>query len=249
VNATKILNTFYPGASAAGPHLGRTRRLWSLMSGAPNGRKTPKPRKKKWIPCLVVGSLAVAVWIILHLYYYNVLVDLESNVNANCAHIEAQLQRRNHIQQNLTQIVIAYSKYERDTLTELIEMRTGASAGGRAAKATGADRQSPSKPNQQSPPAQLKESGIAKLFPDVRITAEQYPQLKLTENLQQVSASIIDTEKQIAEQIITYNQSVNAYTTVLEQFPGNIVGATFGFKMYDYYQPDKEVLKFTPVKY
>jgi len=251
VNATKILDTFYPGASATGPRVDRARRLWSIMSGTPYGHKTPKrkPRKKKWIPCLAVGSLALSVWILLHLYYYNVLVDLESNVKAHCAHVEAQLQRRNHIQQNLTRIVIAYSKYERDTLTELTEMRTAASAGGRAAKATDANRQSPSQPNQASHPAQLKESGIAKLFPDVRLTAEQYPQLKLTENLQQVSASVIDTEKQIAEQIIAYNEAVNAYTTVLEQFPGNIVGATFGFKMYDYYQPDKELLKFTPVKY
>ncbi len=218
------------------------------MFAANSGHATPRPRTKKWVSYLVIGSLGLAVYIVVHLYYYNVLVDLESNVKTKWAHVEAQLQRRNHIQQNLTQIITTYSKYERDTLTSLIEMRTAA-AGGRAAKATDAIGQPPAEPDPKSPPAQLAESGIARLFPDVRLTAEQYPELKLTQNLQQVSASIIDTEKEIADQIIAYNQAVNNYTTVLEQFPSNIVGTTFGFKMYDLYQPDKDILKFTPVKY
>jgi LemA protein len=240
VNATKILETFYPGASTSRPHVAGPSQLRSRLFGPAKVRKAPKPKRKKWISFLVVGSLIIAVWILVHLYYYNVLVDLESTVRANWAHVEAQLQRRNHIQQNLTQIILTYSKYERDTLTALVEMRTAAN-GGRASKAADA--------GQKSASARGAESGVAKLFPDVRLVAEQYPELKLNQNLQQVSASIIDTEKQIAEQTIAYNQAVNAYTTVLEQFPGNIVGVSFGFKMYEYYHPDNEILKFTPVKY
>lgn len=207
-----------------------------------------KKPKKKWLTYLIVASVALLIWMLIHLYYYNALVELESDVKTNWAHVEAQLQRRNHIQQNLTRIVTAYSKYERETLTSLIEMRTGAIGDGEAkpAKPT-----KPAEANQQysCSPVKLTDPGIAKMLPDIRLIAEQYPELKLAQNLQQVSASIIDTEKQIADQIIAYNKAVNSYTTVLEQFPSNIVGATFGFKKYELYQPDKELLKFTPVQY
>jgi LemA protein len=219
------------------------------MRGAKNGCKAPR---KKWIPYLVFGSLAVAVWMMFHLYYYNLLVDLGFNVQASWAQVEAQLERRYHIQQNLTQIVMDYSEYEKDTLTDLIKMRTSAMAGGRAAKATDANRQLPSEPSEKSSSAQLKQltkSELAKLFPDILFMAEQYPELKLTENFQQFSAAIVDTESQIAEQVMAYNDAVNIYTTTRTQFPGNFFGSVFRFEMYDYYEPDKELLDFRPVKY
>ena len=249
MDAMRILTAFHPGASAARDHARRARRVWSFMRGATSGRKAPG---KSWTPYLVVGSLAAAVWVMVHLYYYNLLVDMECNVQASWAQVEAQLQRRYNIQQNLTQIVMDYSKYEKDTLTELIEIRTSARADGRAGKAPGGNRQSPSEAEKKSPSpllGQLTKSELAKLFPDVLLTAEQYPELKLTENFQQFSAAIVDTESKIAEQIMAYNEAVNVYTTARTQFPGNLFGAVFGFPMYDFYEPDKELLNFNPVEY
>jgi len=219
------------------------------MRGSKNGHKAPR---KKWIPCLVIGSLAVAVWIIVHLYYYNMLVDLEFNVKGSWAQVEVQLQRRHHIQQNLTQIVVDYSKYEKDTLTKLIELRTAAIADGRIPKPTDGTGEVTSEPDKKAFTALLKtltKPELAKLFPDVLLTAEQYPELKLSENFQQFSTAIVDTEGKIADQIMAYNEAVNTYTTIRTQFPGNIFGATFGFSMYDFYEPDKEIMDFKPVKY
>jgi LemA protein len=248
VDATKILDAFYPGASAVRTQAGRARRLWSIMRSTGKARSTAR----KWTTYLVIGSLVVTVWIAFHLYYYNLLVDLENNVNAAWAQVETHLQRRYHIQRNLTQIVVDYSEYEKDTLTGLIEMRTSVMACDRAAMATDANRQSPSKPSPLPPPAQLEQltkSELDKLFPDILLTAEQYPELKLSENFQQFSQAIIDTESQIAERIMVFNEAVNTYTTTRKQFPGNIFGPMFGFPMYDYYEPDKELLNFEPVKY
>ncbi len=196
----------------------------------------------------------MAVWTVVHLYYYNVLVDLEFNVQEAWAQVEAQLQRRYNIQQNLTQIVVDYSKYEKDTLTELIKIRTAALAGKQpagkgAAKATDAKQGAVAEP---SFPEQLKlltKSELDKLFPDILLVAEQYPDLKLTENFQQFSTAIIDTEIKIAERISEYNTAVNTYTTTRTQFPGNVFAATFGFASHDFHTPDKELLSFKTVKY
>ena len=248
MDATKILDALYPGAAPLRVQAGRARRLWSIM------RKVKKTRStaRTWTPYLVIGSVLVAVWIVLHLYYFNLLVDLETNVQATWAQVETQLQRRYNIQQNLTQIVMDYSKYEKDTLTGLIEMRTSAMAGDRVAKAEDANRQSPSETSEKSLPDQLKQltkPELDKLFPNVLLVAEQYPELKLTENFQQFSGAIIDTESMIADRIAAYNEAVNIYTTTRTQFPGKIFAAMFGFPAYDFYAPDKELLNFRPVKY
>ena len=235
MDATKILDAFYPGTSAARAQVGRARRVWSAMRNV-NGMRR---KTRKWIPYLVVGSLLGTAWIIAHLYYFNLLVGLEYDVKANWAQVEVQLERRNHIQQNLTRIVMDYSDYEKEVLTGLIELRTSTTAAERAA----------AEPTLLDQLKQLTKSELDKIFPDIMLVAEQYPDLKLTENFQQFSTAIIDTETKIAERITEYNTAVNAYTTTRTQFPGNLFVATLGFPVSDFYEPDKELLNFEPVKY
>jgi len=248
MDAMRILDTFYPGASKTTNQALRAKRVWDAVRDL---KKTPdKIRKKgkKWIPYLVAGSLIAAVWIVAHLYYFNVLVDLQFNVEASWAQVEVQLERRYHIQQNLTQVVVNYSKYEKDTLTELIEIRASAMAA-KQATADGTDDAAPKELSFTEQLKSLTKPDLDKLFPDVLLVAEQYPDLKLTENFQQFSTAIIDTETKIADQITEYNTAVNIYTTERTQFPGNIFAATFGFPPHDFYLPDKVLLNFTPAKY
>jgi len=242
MDSRKILKQFYLGASPPGPQPGRARHFWSRVGGM--------ARYRTWH--LVFGSLAVSAWIVLNLYYYNLLVDLEYNTRAAWSQVEAQLQRRSYIQQNLTQIVIDYSQYEKELLTRLTKMRTSVMGGDLAAKARDANQQSLAESSNLSPLPQMKQmkpSQLDKLFSNILLVAEQYPQLKLTENFQQFSEAIIDTENRIAEWIMKYNEAVNTYTTTLTQFPGNVFGAFFGFPTYEFYIPDEEVLNFQPVEY
>ncbi len=198
---------------------------------------------------LVTGSLLGTAWILAHLYYFNLLVGLEYDVKASWAQVEVQLERRYHIQQNLTRIVMDYSEYEKEVLTGLIELRTSTTAADRAARAADTNKESAAEPTLSDQLKQLTKSELDKLFPDIMLVAEQYPELKLTENFQQFSTAIIDTETKIAERITEYNIAVNAYTTTRTQFPGNLFAATFSFPVSDFYEPDKELLDFEPVTY
>jgi len=245
VDATRILDAFYPGASAAGAQVGRARRVWSAVRNVNSMRR----KARKWTPYLVIGSLLAVAWLVAHLYYYNLLVDLDFNVKASWAQVEVQLERRYHIQQNLARIVMGYSEYEKEVLTALIELRTSSTAADRTAKATAANDDPAAKPTLSEQLKQLTKSELNNLFPDILVVAEQYPELKLTENYQQFSTAIIDTETLIAERITEYNIAVNDYTTTRTQFPGNIFAAIFNFEMSDFYEPDKDLLDFEPVEY
>ncbi len=223
---------------------------------------------------LAFMAAMVIVWAFAHIYYYNRLIDLEYNIQAAWAQVEAEQERRYNIQQDITRLVVGYAQHERDLMTKLTELRTGLDAARAtravhgAAGATGTPGATPTAEAEASGSASsgaveggagapaagldvddLSPSELNRIFPQILMTAEQYPNLRLTENFQQWSQSIIDTETRIAEHIQVYNDNVNKYTTLLKQFPANIFGAIWGFDVYEFYLPGRETIVFRPVNY
>lgn len=200
-----------------------------------------------------------------HAHYYNVLTELECTVHESRAQIDAQEQRRHHIRQNLVAIVRGYTRYEERVLSALTEMRTGVQAqqpvvggDGPLASPSAAAPQllpPPGKPvaagplGPGAPSAHPPQPDLHDLLSQLRIVAEQYPDLKLTQNLQQMSQSIIDSETEIAKRIMAYNDAVNAYTTVLDTFPGNIFGYLSRFRTYEFYKVEPSKLQYQEVSF
>lgn len=198
-------------------------------------RKLKRPRPLRWFvrralakiqrytTGLAIASVGLAVWIASHIYYYNMLIDLESNVTTARAQVEVAQQRRNHIQRNLTQLLRYYARYERDVLKDVTGMRTEKKP---EPKTAGAD-------------------ALARLD----AVAEQYPNLQLNNTVQQMSESIVNSETNVAARTAEYNDAVNIYTNVLHQFPGNIFGKILGFQSYDYFETDdRSVLEYREVQ-
>ncbi len=263
----EILERVYPEVAASRNALAKRRRQ-SLVA-----RRRWSQRAR--VTALILPL--VGFWATMHLYYYNKLIGLEYNVNAAWAQVETQLQRRHNIQLNLTRMVLDYAAHEREVLTGITKLRTTAVTGTRgteeAAKAgapagpTTSPSAEPAAPAETPSPAadgarsegsnapagpsleQLSAAKLEELFSRILVVAEQYPQLKLSENFRQFSAAIIDTETEIAGRTSVYNDSVNIYGTELAQFPGNFFAWTFGFKKYEFYQPDQQALTFQGVAY
>jgi len=213
-------------------------------------------RNNTWKLSFFVGLFLA--WMISHIYWYNKLTDLEYNIQAAWAQVEAEQERRYHIQQDLTRLVVAYAQHERGLMTELTQLRTDAwragvptGAGGVAAQAPApvVDESTASGDDTKARLADLPPQDLDRVFPQILLAAEQYPNLRLTENFQQFSTAIIETETRISEHIQIYNEAVNMYTTTLKQFPGNIFGAVWGFDMYEFYVPKREGLEFRPIAY
>jgi LemA protein len=55
------------------------------------------------------------------------------------------------------------------------------------------------------------------------VVAEQYPELRATENFQQLQRQLSELEDEIQASRRIYNSNVQAYNTRIQQFPGSII--------------------------
>ena len=66
------------------------------------------------------------------------------------------------------------------------------------------------------------------------VVAEQYPELRATENFQQLQAALSETEDQIAITRRVYNDTVQTYNTLIQQFPAVLIANSFHFEPREY---------------
>ena len=179
---------------------------------------------------LSLGAVVFAAWASSHIYYYNRLIDLEFNVQASWAQVEASQQKRNHVTRNLTQLLRYYAKYEQGLMTDVTKLRGEAN-----------------KPEAES--VSGGEGTPSEQLLRLHAIAEQYPNLHLTNTVQQLTVATVNSESEISQQIMNYNNVVNVYTTMLGQFPGNVIGRSLGFSPYSFYEPeDRKILKYNELK-
>jgi LemA protein len=160
---------------------------------------------------------AIAAWLI-----YNRMVSRRQAVDNSWAQIETALQRRHDLIPNLVEAVKGYAKHERDTFEEVTRARSGALAA-------------------QAPPSQaVAEDSLTAAIGRLMVVAERYPELRATENFQQLQASLSDTEDQIAITRRVYNDTVQTYNTLIQQFPAVLIANSFHFEPRQYFDAPKE---------
>lgn len=79
--------------------------------------------------------------------------------------------------------------------------------------------------------------------------SERYPDLKLSENFRSFMDALVDTEKNLSDERITYSETVNNYTTQLKSLPGRWFARLYGFAPLPYYRADDGAKQFRPVEY
>jgi LemA protein len=206
----------------------RKARRWGALATLPR-RAAAWVHRYNWR--LTFAAAAIAVWIATHLYYFNWLTALQFDVKAAWAQVEVGKQKRAHIQRNLSRVLRYYASYERRLMTNVTQLRT--------------DGDAPERGATEGEPG----GGLDGLLGRLNAVAEQYPELQLTNSAQQFSEAIIATETDITDRIREYNTAVNTYTSVLNQFPGNLFGKVAGFEEAEFYSPnDPSVLEYQEVE-
>ena len=76
--------------------------------------------------------------------------------------------------------------------------------------------------------------------------AEAYPELRATENFQQLQAQLAETEQKIAISRQVYNDAVLTYDNALETVPTNIVAGVFSFKPREYFEVEEPAAREAP---
>ena len=174
---------------------------------------------------IIVAVLLVAGMLVI---LYNRLVRLRNRSENAWAQVDVQLRRRYDLIPNLLEAVKGYAAHERQTFEEVTKARTAA-------------QQAQTVPEQAQAENMLTQA-IGRLF----AVAEQYPQLRATENFQQLQAQLEETEGKIAVSRQVYNDAVLTYDTALETVPTNIVGGMFNFKERQYFEVEDPAVREAP---
>jgi LemA protein len=165
------------------------------------------------VPAVVV-LLAVVYLIVVR----NSMISMRNRVDESWSGIDVQLKRRHDLIPNLVETVKGYAAHER----ELMENVTRARADAISAKGP-AD-------------ASAAEGRLSGVLGELRAVAENYPQLRATENFQQLMRSLSGTEDEIQASRRIYNSNVQAYNTKIQAFPGSVIAATGSFREREFFQ-------------
>ncbi len=160
---------------------------------------------------------------------YNTLVKLDENTKGKWGNVQSEYQRRSDLIPNLVNTVKGAANFEQTTLTNVIEAR---------AKATqvkiDANDLSPEKIAQfQQAQAQVT-GALGRLL----AVAENYPDLKATQNFRDLQAQLEGTENRIKVARNDFNTSVQDYNSVARRFPNSLYAGIFGFKTKGYFQSE-----------
>jgi LemA protein len=179
-----------------------------------------------WV-VLAILALVLLVAILL-VTLYNRLVRLRNRAENAWAQVDVQLRRRYDLIPNLVETVKGYASHERTTFEEVTKARTAA--------------QQAQTVQEQAKAENILTEAIGRLF----AVAEQYPELRATENFQQLQGQLEETEGKIAVSRQVYNDAVLTYDTALETVPTNIVGNMFSFKAREYFEVEEPAAREAP---
>ncbi len=170
-----------------------------------------------WVIVLVVLVLIVALAAVVT---YNRLVRLRNRAENSWAQVDVQLRRRYDLIPNLVEAVKGYAAHERGTFEEVTQARTAAQQANGVAEQAEAEN--------------VLTAAIGRLF----AVAEAYPQLRATENFQQLQTQLAEVEQKIAVSRQVYNDTVLTYDNALETVPTNIVAGLFNFSPQAYFETE-----------
>ena len=173
---------------------------------------------------LLILIVIVVVLALAALLIYNRMVARRNAVDNSWAQIEAALKRRHDLIPNLVEAVKGYAKHEQQTFENVTRARST------AVKAEG-----------DAPPQQAgAEAGLAAAIGRLMVVAEQYPELRATENFQQLQGQLTETENQIQITRRVYNDTVQTYNTLIQIFPPSVIANAFSFEPREFYDAPKE---------
>ena len=170
-----------------------------------------------WLIVLVAVILLLALAVVV---IYNRLVRLRNRSENSWAQVDVQLRRRYDLIPNLVEAVKGYASHERATFDEVTQARTAAQ------QAQGIEEQAKAE--------NVLTAALGRLF----AVAEAYPELRATENFQQLQAQLAEVEQNIVISRQVYNDAVLSYENALETVPTNIVAGVFNFQPRAYFETE-----------
>ena len=167
---------------------------------------------------LTIVLVAAGVLLLAAIAIFNRLITQRNRVDNAWSQVDVQLRRRYDLIPNLVETVKGYAAHERQTFEDVVAARAAAEA------ADGID--------QQAAAEGVLGSMLGRLF----ALAEEYPDLRSSENFQRLQADLSEAEDKIAVARQIYNDTVLTYNNTTQTIPTNVVAALAGFKSREFFE-------------
>ena len=178
---------------------------------------------------VVIGVLVVLGILVLSAGgSYNNLVKLSQTVDSQWAQVQNVYQRRADLIPNLVATVSGAANFEKSTLTEITQARASV---GQVKLDPNAAPTDPAKLAAFDQAQGQLSSALSRLL----VVVERYPDLKATENFQELQAQLEGTENRIAVERRDFNAAVQNYNTAIKSFPAVFYAGAFGFHEKPYF--------------
>ena len=170
----------------------------------------------------LIALIIVAVIVLVVVFWYistrNGIIDQRNRVDESWSGIDVQLKRRHDLVPNLVETVKGYATHEQKVFENVTKARSDAMAA------------------QTVDETAKTESQLTRAMADLRAVAEDYPDLKATENFQQLSRNLSELEDEIQASRRIYNSNVQNYNTKIQQFPASIVASQGNFTDKEFFE-------------
>ena len=170
---------------------------------------------------MVVAIIIVGVLLLIGLIFIlirNSIIGSRNRVDEAWSGIDVQLKRRHDLVPNLVETVKGYAQHEQATFENVTKARAAAM--------------------QAEGPAQASQAEglLTQALGGLRVVAEQYPELRATENFQQLSRNLSELEDEIQASRRIYNSNVQPYNTKIQIFPNSVVAGMGGFTAREFFE-------------
>lgn len=179
----------------------------------------------------MVISIVLVIGVLWLLFTYNSLITLRNRVKEAWSQIDVQLKRRSSLIPNLVETVKGYAKHEKSVFEEVTKARTAMMGAHGPAEAAKADN--------------MLTGALKSLF----AVAENYPNLKASDNFKELQEELSDTETKVAASRQFYNTSVLDYNNSLQTVPTAWIASMFGFTQEEFFKATDEEKKDISVKF
>ncbi|HLY39751.1 MAG TPA: LemA family protein [Terracidiphilus sp.] len=169
--------------------------------------------KGLWIALGAVGVVILVLLMVFGSYVSarNQMVQLDQNVKSQWSEVDVQMERRADLIPNLVETVKGFTKEESTVFGDIANARAGLL-------------------NAQGPAAKIAANGqLDSAFGRLLALAENYPQLRSSDQFMRLQDELAGTENRIAVARKRYNDALNTYNTYVLQFPNNIWAGMAGY--------------------
>ena len=181
---------------------------------------------------VIIGIIAViAMWV---MGKYNGIIVRKNKRDQAFSDIDVSLKQRFDMIPQLLETVKGYMSHERETLESLTKARTSFMNATTTSGKIEADN--------------MLSGALKSLF----AVAENYPDLKASQNFQQLQSSIEEVENKLASTRNYFNEATTVYNTYIQQVPTNFIANMFGFmkeKLFEAPQTREELDKTPEIKF